>query len=194
MLAIEAREETVAVDDGAPEVAVLRLGARRPPALARWRPVALMVAGLVAVGAASMGLVHLLSSRPGEGRAGTRPPVPAPASSGVALGGPSDVSVQSATYEPFQGSGWHAHTGMHAVLVLSGTLTVYDAGCQARTYGPGDTYVGGQDLHLARNETATPVQMAVTYLFPAGVSHTRFHVPSPPPVACSAAKESVGTA
>ena len=178
--------EMATADDGAPEVAVLRPRARRSPASPWWRAVALMVVGLVVVGTAAFGLDHHASSRPGEGGAGTSPPVPAPASSGLALGGPSDVSVQTATYEPSQNSGWHAHTGMHAVLVLSGTLTVYDADCQARTYGPGDTYVGGQDLHLAGNETATPVEMAVTYLFPAGRSHTQFHVPSPPPAACAA--------
>ena len=104
----------------------------------------------------------------------------------MVVGGPADVTVQMATYEPDHSSGWHAHTGMHAVMVLSGTVTFYDGDCQRRTYGPGDTYVGGQDVHLARNETAAPVELAVTYMFPAGVDHTRFHVPSPAPVGCRA--------
>lgn len=151
---------------------------RRSPAL-------LMAVGVVVAAIASLTLVQQWSPAPGEASAGTRPPVPAPASPGMTLAGPADVSVQMATYEPDQSSGWHAHTGLHAVVVLSGELTFYDDSCRRRTYGPGDTYVGGQAVHLARNETAAPVEMAVTYMFPAGVSHTSFHIPSPAPATCN---------
>ena len=68
--------------------------------------------------------------------------------------------------------------------MLSGTLTVVDGECRRQTYGPGDSYVGGQDIHLALNESSAALDMAVTYLFPAGVSHTGFHVPAPAPPNC----------
>ena len=144
------------------------------PSRTRMWPVLAMAAGLVFVGAA-LAVVHLYS---GSGAA------PAQASYAVTLGGPADVTVQSATYGPGQTSGWHSHTGMHAVMVLSGTVTFYDSQCQARSYGPGEIYVGGQDVHVVRNETVEPAEVAVTYLFPAGQSHTTFHVDSPAPAGC----------
>ena len=137
-------------------------------------PVLAMFAGLVLVGAA-LAVIQLA-----PGRAGA----PAPASTAITLAGPADVTVQMATYEPGHSSGWHAHTGMHAVMVLSGTVTFYDSQCQGRSFGPGDIYVGGQDVHVARNDTSEPVEMSVTYLFPAGRPHTTFHVASPAPAGC----------
>ena len=141
------------------------------PERPRMWPVLAMAAGLVLVGAA-LAVVHFFGG-------------PAQAPSGVTLAGPADVTVQTTTYEPGHSSGWHAHTGMHAVMVLSGTVTFYDSQCQGRTYGPGDTYVGGQDVHVARNDTSEPVEMAVTYLFPSGRPHTTFHVASPAPAGCT---------
>ena len=167
MLVMERTAETAAVEQ--PE----RMGP--PPTPNRMRPVLAMAAGLVLV-VAALAVVRL-SPAPGG--------APAAASSAMTLGGPADVTVQTATYEPGQSSGWHAHTGMHAVMVLSGTVTFYDSGCQGRAYGPGETYVGGQDVHLARNDTMEPVGMAVTYLFPAGRAHTTFHVASPAPAGCA---------
>ena len=77
-----------------------------------------------------------------------------------------DVSVVTQVYEPGQNSGWHAHPGIHAVAVLSGTLTVYDGQCRRQMFEAGQPYVGGQLAHLVQNETDTPVTMAVTYLSP----------------------------
>ena len=173
-------------DDGASEDRLVP-PIPQPRGAVRRSPAVLMGAGLVVAAIASLSLVHHRSPAPGQASAGTRPPVPAPASPGVTLAGPADVSVQMATYKPGQSSGWHAHTGMHAVMVLSGTLTFYDGECRRSTYGPGDTYVGGRDVHVARNDAAVPVEMAVTYMFPAGLSHTQFHVPSAAPVGCDVA-------
>ena len=138
------------------------------------RPVVAMAAGLGLIGAA-LAVVHQASAAPSR-----------PASASMTIGGPADVAVQTATYQPGQTTGWHSHTGIHAVMVLSGTVTFYDGDCRGRAYGPGETYVGGQDVHAVRNETAEPVNLAVTYLFPAGVSHTTFHVDAPPPAGCGA--------
>jgi quercetin dioxygenase-like cupin family protein len=91
-----------------------------------------------------------------------------------------------AHYDPGQSSGWHTHTGLHAVVVLAGTLTIFDGECRPHIYGPGDSYVGGGDPHLAVNRSSSPLEMAVTYMFPAGLSHTAFHVPAPAPAGCDA--------
>ena len=144
------------------------------PSPHRMRPILAMAAGLVLM-VAALAVVHL-SPAPGG--------APAPASSAMTLGGPADVTMQTATYEPGHSSGWHAHTGMHAVMVRSGTVTFYDSRCQGRTFGPGEIYVGGQDVHLARNDTIEPIEMVVTYLFPAGQPHTTFRVASPAPAGC----------
>lgn len=146
------------------------LGGALPPAPSRraW-PVLAMVAGIALVAVALVGV---------------DPAQPASAPVGLKIGGPADVTAQLATYEPGQSSDWHSHTGIHAVTVLSGTITFYDAQCQPHAYGPGEVYVGGQDVHQARNETSEPAQLAVTYIFPAGPSHTTFHVPAPAPAGC----------
>ncbi len=178
-------ERVATADDGAPEEERRSSRARRSGSAGRRSPVIAMAAGVVMAATAALTLISQGSQGPHEASVGTRPPVPAPASAGVALGSVADVTVQKATYEPGQTSGWHSHTGMHAVMVLSGTLTIYDAECRPRTYAAGDTYVGGQELHVASNETASPVEMTVTYLFPAGRSHSEFHVPAQAPAACT---------
>jgi hypothetical protein len=40
-------------------------------------------------------------------------------------------------------SGWHVHPGVHSVVVLSGTLTVYDDHCVRTDDRPGEIYLGG---------------------------------------------------
>lgn len=152
----------------------------------RTKPVLAMAAGLVITAVALLSLLEQRRAPSGTPRTGTPPPAPVAASSGVALGGPGDVQAQMASYAPGESSGWHAHTGMHAVVVVSGTLTVVDGGCQSHTFGPGESYVGGRDTHLALNQSASPLEMVVTYMFPTGVSHTDFHVTVPAPTACRA--------
>jgi quercetin dioxygenase-like cupin family protein len=101
---------------------------------------------------------------------------PAPAVEGVA--------VYRLGYDPQQSSSWHRHQGTHAVTILSGTLTVYGPDCQAVRYGPGESFVGGGDLHMARNETAEPVDLTETVVLPAGVTADRFVVPATAPAGC----------
>ena len=150
----------------------------------RLSPLLLMAAGLALSSVAALVVVPRLPSASGGAGTAIPEPAPAPASSGVAIGGPSDVAAQTTSYAPGQSSGWHSHTGLHAVVVLSGTLTIVDGECRRQTYGPGDSYVGGRDVHLASNDTASPLEIAVTYMFPAGVSHTTFHVSAAQPAGC----------
>ena len=102
----------------------------------------------------------------------------------VRTSGPAELVVQTMTYVPGQTSGWHSHPGLHLVSVVSGTLTVYGPDCQARSYGPGEPYIGGDRVHLARNEGEVPVEMGVTYLSKPGQSMAHFRVPQPAPTTC----------
>lgn len=168
----------VALPVGAPA------GAERKATFAR--PIALMAAGLLAAAGA---LVVALSGGNGADGSAPVPPPPASASASEPRPGPaalalqpSDFAVVAITYDPGQSSGWHVHPGVHAVHVLSGTLTVYDESCAARTYGPDQSYVGGRDPHLARNETAEPLRMVVTYVEPGNPAPAdlSFALPAPP--------------
>ena len=192
MLATEDRRDAMAVEllersaatDGWSEPVLHADQEERITSPSRRNPVLAMAAGVLIMAVALLSLVERGRPPSGAARTGTRPSVPVPASSGVAIGGPGDVQAQMATYAPGDASGWHAHTGLHAVVVVSGTLTIVYAGCQRRTFGPGESYVGGQEVHLAINQTASPLEMAVTYMFPTGVSHNEFHLPAPAPADC----------
>jgi quercetin dioxygenase-like cupin family protein len=93
-----------------------------------------------------------------------------------------NVGTASETYEPGHSSGWHLHPGVHSVVVLSGTLTIYDEHCVRTDYGPGETYLGGNAPHLARNEGADDVNVAITYVY-SSTSPTA-GTPVAAPVAC----------
>lgn len=94
------------------------------------------------------------------------------------------VSVQRTVYAPGQSSGWHAHTGIHTVVIHSGTLTVYDGSCSPRTFGADDPYTGGMDLHLARNESDIPVEMTVVSVRASGAAVKKDTLAQQPPEGC----------
>ncbi len=128
----------------------------------KWKAASLLVCGevvsLVVLGAIAM-LLAAGVSRMNPGHL----TVPAP-DPGVVNRDPGAVAVVTQVYEPGQTSGWHTHAGLHAVAVLAGELTVYDDECRRQRVVVGEPYVGGRELHLARNETAERVDMVVTYL------------------------------
>lgn len=97
---------------------------------------------------------------------------------------PHALMPGTSTYAPGQSSGWHRHPGLHLVNVVSGTLTVYDQDCTPETYGARQEYVGGEEPHLARNETAVTLEMAVTYLPRLGHTVAGFRVDEPSPPMC----------
>lgn len=147
------------------------------PSGARW-PALVMVAGLVLVALAGAILVDH-ARRP----AAVEPPPPVAADSpadplAITLSA-RDVSVVTQVYAPGEESGWHSHSGIHAVAVLSGALTVYDAECRPQTFEAGRPYVGGQQAHLVRNEGEVPVVMAVTYLSPSSGNDPTRRLPAP---------------
>lgn len=123
-------------------------------------PAVLALVGLAVVAVAASALSLELHRR------ADRPAVLA--SSSTAQGVAPDVGTTDVTYEPGHSSGWHVHPGVHSVVVLSGTLTVYDEECGRREFGPGETYLGGDRPHLARNEAPDVLRFAVTYVFDHG--------------------------
>lgn len=153
-------------------------GGRSGPAKALF----LMGAGVTVLALAAF--TYFLAVPEGKGppatpAAATAGPAPA-AGAGLTIQGPGDVTVLTVTYEAGETSGWHSHRGIHAVAVLEGELVVYDANCFRTTYGPGNPYIGGQQLHLIRNETAAPVPMVVTYLNPVTTAQSPAVTTTPP--------------
>ncbi len=150
----------------------------------RRRAVLAMLAGGLTLIAAGVGITQIAGTDARRSPAGDRPAAMAAAPTAAAAApafnlSAGDVSVVTQVYAPGQGSGWHSHAGIHAVAILSGTLTVYDAQCRAETFGPGKPYIGGQQPHLAVNEAATPVDMVTTYVgSPAGNNLTQHPQPS----------------
>ncbi|MGH9277770.1 MAG: cupin domain-containing protein [Acidimicrobiales bacterium] len=90
-----------------------------------------------------------------------------------------------ATYRPGESTGWHRHPGaIHSVFVLSGTLTVYGEDCSVRRFGVGEGYVGGEDLHLARNDDGVRLELMVEYRPAAATTPGSLTVPMGPPAGC----------
>jgi quercetin dioxygenase-like cupin family protein len=136
----------------------------RPPVTRRapWTAPLLAVAGLLCMGLA-----------------GAIFPSADPAAIDAALATPR-VTVTSGAYEAGHSSGWHVHPGVHSVVVLTGSLTVYDERCGRHHVGTGDVYLGGDRAHLVRNETADPSTYVVTYTrLPAAALDPGAVVPAP---------------
>ncbi len=89
------------------------------------------------------------------------------------------IGTSTTSYPPGHTSGWHVHPGVHSVVVLSGTLTVYDERCARTEYGPGQTYLGGSEAHAAHNESPDALDVAITFVYrPAADGHGT-SVPAP---------------
>jgi quercetin dioxygenase-like cupin family protein len=96
---------------------------------------------------------------------------------------PADVIVAKATVPAGASFGWHSHRAAVAVVVQSGTLTLYDsadAQCTPQRVPAGHGFVEQPNhVHLARNETRHTVTVLVTYL---GLEHgVDPDVPASPP-------------
>ena len=89
------------------------------------------------------------------------------------------VGTATSTYERGHTSGWHVHPGVHSVVVLSGTLTIYDENCGRTDYGPGQMYLGGATPHVARNETPDVLDVAITFVYRPSREDNGQAVPAP---------------
>jgi quercetin dioxygenase-like cupin family protein len=81
---------------------------------------------------------------------------------------PGSMIVDSITVNPGGSFGWHTHGSPVAVVITSGTLTVYDntvANCAPTHVSKGQSFFEpANHLHMARNETAKPVTLYAVYL------------------------------
>ena len=82
---------------------------------------------------------------------------------------PTDTVVLTTTIDPGGSTGWHSHPGPAFIVVVRGTLTLYDGNdptCAPHSYGPGTGFLdpGFGHVHIARNEGTTPVTVVQTYL------------------------------
>jgi quercetin dioxygenase-like cupin family protein len=99
---------------------------------------------------------------------------------------PADLVVAKATVPPGASFGWHYHRAAVAVVVVSGTLTLYDSAdqtCTPQRFSAGQGFTERpRHVHLARNEGRAPVVVLVTYL---GLKHgVNPDVPAPSPGNC----------
>jgi len=92
---------------------------------------------------------------------------------------PAGEVVVEMAYDPGQSSGWHIHPIEHTVLIRSGTLAVYDDACEVRLYGTGETYAGGTQRHLVRNEGAVAVEMTVSRIETPIATYSVARLPAP---------------
>jgi quercetin dioxygenase-like cupin family protein len=79
-----------------------------------------------------------------------------------------DVIVQNVTIDVGATTGWHSHHGPVVVVVAAGTMTLYqgnDPSCTPHVFTTGQVFVdpGQGNVHIARNEGATSVQLLATY-------------------------------
>jgi hypothetical protein len=95
---------------------------------------------------------------------------------------PTDVAVQSITFQPGGHSGWHRHPGPVFIQVVSGTVTFYesdDRSCTPIVRTAGQAYLdAGEHAHIARNESGAPATNVVTYFAPPGAA-LRIDAPAP---------------
>jgi quercetin dioxygenase-like cupin family protein len=96
---------------------------------------------------------------------------------------PTDVLVQTITFQPQGSSGWHFHPGVVIVVVESGQVTTHDSSCRTSTYGPHQSFVeSGTKPFMVSNESATDKAVVyATLVVPAG---SPFRIETAPP-ACA---------
>ncbi len=134
-----------------------------------------------AVGVALVGTVAAVAlGSPGSGRVTTLLVAKADNNETVQLNsdrikiqtkGPTDVRVQTITFAPGGFSGWNHKPGFVIVAVQSGEVTVFDAECNVKAYGPsspnGAVFVeSGDDPADVRNLTSAPATVYATQVAP----------------------------
>lgn len=92
--------------------------------------------------------------------------------------------LDSIVIAPGGSFGWHTHGAPVAVVVAKGTLTVLDptvGNCKPFTVSKGQSFVEpANHVHLARNDTKTPVQVYAFYLGIRKPSQANVGVSAPP--------------
>jgi hypothetical protein len=89
--------------------------------------------------------------------------------------GLSDVYVQSNVWEPGGSTGWHSHPERSLIIVTAGSVTNYeghDPACKPHVYKTGMAFVdlGGDHIHILRNEGAVEAKTIAIQFIPADAS------------------------
>ncbi|WP_116246360.1 cupin domain-containing protein [Nocardiopsis sp. FIRDI 009] len=77
------------------------------------------------------------------------------------------------TVQPGAAGGWHTHDGEELAVIVSGTLTRFDADCEPRVYEAGDALVepaDPEDVHMGANLGDEPLVLYVVDTLPEGGS------------------------
>ena len=87
--------------------------------------------------------------------------------------GLSDGYVLSNVWQPGGTTGWHTHLSHTLIIVTAGSVTQYqghDPSCTPTVYTTGMTFVdlGGNHVHIVRNEGTVEAQVIAIRLIPAG--------------------------
>ena len=131
--------------------------------------------GLAAIGSASVAL-----GSPGSGIVSSNPVEKADLNQRVDLRAdgiklktkrPTDVRVQTITFNPGGRTGWHHHPGVVVVTVQSGEVTVVDSRCRAKVYGPnspkGSAFTeSGREPMEVRNLSGAPATVYAMLIAP----------------------------
>jgi quercetin dioxygenase-like cupin family protein len=83
--------------------------------------------------------------------------------------GPSTSSIQDVSIGAGGHNGWHSHPGMVVTILLSGSITWYDAHCNPTNYKAGDAWMEGSQLHAFKVTSATPIHIMAYFLTAEGV-------------------------
>ncbi|MGI9023912.1 MAG: cupin domain-containing protein [Acidimicrobiales bacterium] len=82
--------------------------------------------------------------------------------------GPTQVVTQEITFQPGATSGWHSHPGLVLVTVKSGSQTVYNRHCKARTYTTGESFYESPKEAVVHNKGTPGAVSVATFLVPEG--------------------------
>lgn len=96
----------------------------------------------------------------------------------------AEVTVEHDQFPPHTTSGWHSHAGPVLVEVITGSLTLYEAadpGCKGTVYPAGTGFLeyGFGNVHDARNETDSPVDIYAEDILPPGSGDAGIYTPMP---------------
>jgi hypothetical protein len=106
--------------------------------------------------------------------------------------GPSDLYVQSNTWQPGGSTGWHTHPGHSLIIVTSGTVTEYEDDCMPHVFTfvtgqPAPTFVdpGRGHVHIVRNEGTTVATSIAVQLVPFDPLRANRRIDADAPAGCS---------
>ena len=80
--------------------------------------------------------------------------------------GPQHVNTLVREFPVGGSSGWHVHPGVEIAYLLSGEMTLEQAGQPTRTLHPGDSFVVPRGLaHNGANVGKVPARLVITYVY-----------------------------